>query len=171
MYKNEIHASLLAKLLLNYNYVMIDTCSLMEDSFPLFADDLEVAKKHYFLGSEPIYVLGSSVAELKRHKTNKDRNDKRIAAKRALRILRKSKWHKTITVLKEGKNQSFADQAILSKAMEDRTNYKILVITQDKKLADDLKGLNEQKAVHGKMLAVFKIQQQEIFIRRTISRR
>ena len=158
MFENEMLPSSLAKHLLNYDYVMIDTCSLMEDSFSIWMSALEGAiKRNYINRPIPVYVLDSSLNELKKHKKDRIKNDKRIAAIRALRIIRKCKWHKIVTILKIGKNQNFADKQILAKAQEDRTDYKILVITQDKKLASDLNSINKQLSVKGRFIAIEKI--------------
>lgn len=168
-YQDEKKYSSLARILKDEDYVIIDTCSLMEDSFPEFLDILEETKKEY-LDVLPVYVLDSSIEELKKHAANKEQKDKKIAAKQAIRIIDRARRKKTIDIIsvvsggrdkdKKAKDEEyyFADVEIISKVTLDRTQYQILVITQDKKLASDLLNLNNSQAVHGSKVRVYKIE-------------
>lgn len=66
-------SSSLAKFLNEYDYVFVDTCSLMEDTFPLFMDKLVASKS---IGGEDlqVIVLGECVDELKKHAKEKTKN-------------------------------------------------------------------------------------------------
>ena len=168
-YKDEIRYSSLAKIMSDIDYVIIDTCSLMEDSFPEWLDILVETKEEYLDSTLPIYVLESSVKELERLSKDRRSVDRKIAAKRALRILKKSKRHKVVdfvnigTTLEENSPESdegeyaFADPRIVSLINLDRVRKNIVAITQDKKLASDILRLKNQQSVHGKIVKVYKI--------------
>ena len=66
MYSEEIKSSNLAKFLNNFDKVFMDTCSLMEDSFPLFMDCL-VKSREYWKDGLKVIVLGECMEELKKH--------------------------------------------------------------------------------------------------------
>lgn len=156
MYKDEKKSSSLAETIAPFDYLIVDTCSLMDPNFPDWMDILAGAKG-YLNPKQPILVFYKCVEELKKHATNKEDVSKRIAAKRALKILRHAKWKKLLTVTKKDKTQNFADNAIFVQASYDRLNKRLAVITQDKSLATDLLRLNEQVSQHGFHVYVFKI--------------
>lgn len=178
-YQDEKKYSSLARALKDADYAIIDTCSLMEDSFPEFLDILEETKKEYLEPSFPVYVLESSVEELNKHAKNKEKKDKKIAATQAVRILTKAKKKKTVEIIKassssrsEGwfgrdKNEDdyyFADAEIIAKVTLDRTKYNIVVITQDKKLASDLINLSRSQAVYGSKVHVYKLNENAMLV-------
>lgn len=157
MYSEENRSSGLAKFLSNYDYVYLDTCSLMEDGFPLFMDAL-VASKEYWKEGLRVIVPNECVKELKKHTKNKEKNDARIGATRALKILRHDRWHgKTIEIEKGITDGDFGDQAITQAVIKLRIKNKILIITQDKTLTRDLLNLNQLGSQHGQYLDVYKI--------------
>lgn len=157
MYSEENRSSGLAKFLSNYDYVYLDTCSLMEDGFPIFMDAL-VASKEYWKEGLEVIVPDECIKELKKHSKNKEKNDARIGAKRALKILSHDKWHgKTIVREKGITDGDFGDQAITQAVIKNRIRSKILVITQDKTLTRDLRNLNQLESQHGRNLDVYKI--------------
>ncbi len=157
MYSEENRSSGLAKFLSNYDYVYLDTCSLMEDGFPIFMDAL-VASKEYWKEGLRVIVPNECVKELKKHSKNKEKIDARIGAKRALKILGHDKWHgKTIEREKGITGGDFGDQAITQAVIQNRIRSKILVITQDKTLTRDLRNLNQLESQHGRNLDVCKI--------------
>ena len=156
MYRDEQLASSLAKYLSRYDYAMIDTCSMMEDSFPLWLDILELSKP-YQVKPVPVIVLSTALAELKKHEKSKIA-EKAIAAKRALKIVKVASKKKTISLVKlKWANQDFLDHAMYVKVSSDRLDSKILVITQDKKFASDLLHLNELQSQFGHKISVDKI--------------
>ncbi len=159
MFSDENKASSLARFLTNYDYVILDTCSLMEDSFPSWLDTLNQAKD-YLTEDFVITVPEAAVAELKKHSHDRKNVDKRIPAIRALKIYKEAKRLKLLVASKKSHNQNFADNAIYSQVCEDRLTKKILVITQDKKLATDLKNLNNLNSQRGRKVSVFKVNQE-----------
>ena len=157
MYRDEQLASSLAKLLASFDYAMIDTCSMMEDAFPLWLDILELSKPYQLGSKSQVIVLSTALTELKKHAKSKIA-DKAIAAKRALKIIKTAAKKKTISIVKlKWANQDFLDHAIYVKASSDRLDSKILVITQDKKFATDLLNLNELQSQFGYKISVDKI--------------
>lgn len=155
MYSDENKASSLAKLLIGFDLVMLDTCSLMEDSFPEWLDVLKEAKDYLDPGFTLVVPKACST-ELKKHSISRD-VEKRITSKRALKILKKARHDRLVSIGKKNYNQNFADNAIYSQASQDRLNLKILVITQDKKLATDLKNLNKLNSQRGRPISVYKV--------------
>lgn len=159
MYNEETESSKLAKFLMIYDYVFVDTCSLMEDSFPAFMDTLEGSHEYWKDGFEVI-VLGECVEELEKHSKSKDNQEARIEAKRALKILRhdKFKWHNRIlTITKSKSDDGFADHAIFTAVSDLRIQNKVLIITQDRTLATDLRKLNNLDSQRGRFLAVYRL--------------
>ncbi|MCI1245365.1 MAG: hypothetical protein LKG11_05430 [Bacilli bacterium] len=162
MYKEETKSSNLAKQLSAYDFAFVDTCSLMEDSFPVFMDTL-VTSKEYWREGFSVIVIAECVEELKKHAKSKDKEaqEARIEAKRALKILRHEKWHnRTLEIRKapySGNSTGFADEALYAEISSLRVQNKILVITQDKKLAYDLRSLNTLGSIHGRYLKVCRI--------------
>ena len=99
MYSEETKPSNLAKLLNNFDKVFMDTCSLMEDSFPQFMDCL-VKSHEYWKDGLKVIVLGECMEELKKHSKSKE-GDKFVEAKLAIKILEHNKRHgKTIEITK-----------------------------------------------------------------------
>ena len=88
MYSDENKASSLAKLLVGFDVVMLDTCSLMEDSFPEWLDVLKLAKG-YLNPKFTLVVPKACWSELKKHSISRD-VEKRITSKRALKIPKKA---------------------------------------------------------------------------------
>ena len=157
MYIDENKSSVLAKVMNPFDYVIIDTCSLMDEAFPEWMDVLQNAKEYRKKGQQ-ILVPRRCFEELKKHADQEEDDSKRIDAKRGLKILRHDKWFThLLTITKEVKNENFADNAIYVKVCADRLFSKILIITQDKSLASDLRALNSLKSQNGRPLAVFKI--------------
>jgi len=160
MYSEETKSSSLAKFLSIYDYVFVDTCSLMEDSFPVFMDNL-TASREYWKDGLHVIVLGECVEELKKHSASKDNQEARIEAKRALKILHHDKWfHKILEVTKSNTNYGFADNAIYTAVSSLRIQNKVLIITQDKTLATDLKKLNSLDSQRGRYVLVYRLNQQ-----------
>jgi rRNA-processing protein FCF1 len=160
MYSEETKSSSLAKFLSIYDYVFVDTCSLMEDSFPVFMDNL-TASHEYWRDGLHVIVLGECVEELKKHAASKDNQEARIEAKRALKILHHDKWfHKILEVTKSNTNYGFADNAIYTAVSSLRIQNKVLIITQDKMLATDLKKLNSLDSQRGRYVLVYRLNQQ-----------
>ena len=164
MYTDEKRYSILAKQLRNYDYVIIDTCSLMDESFPDWMNVFEKAKKEYVDDADAdfhAYVPYRCYEELKKHAKSKSKDpeliEKQISAKRALRIVKWAKFRKILEITKKDKEENYADNAITVKVIHDRLDKRILVITQDKGLASDLLYWNHSQSQKGKYVAVYRL--------------
>ena len=162
MYTEEKRYSVLARQLKNFDYLLIDTCSLMDESFPDWMNVFEKAKKEYVDDAKDdfhAYVPYRCYEELKKHAKAKEKTpeliEKQIAAKRALRIVKWAKFRKVLEITKKDKEENYADNAITVKVIHDRLDKRILVITQDKGLASDLLYWNHSQSQRGKYVAVY----------------
>ena len=157
MYSDENKSSILAKQMNGFDYVIIDTCSLMENGFPEWMDALHNAKDYRKKGQQ-ILVPRRCYDELKKHAAQEKDDSRRIDAIRGLKILKRDQWWThLLTITKKDKNENFADNAIFVRVSQDRLFKKILIITQDKSLASDLRALNDLKSQSGRPLEVLKI--------------
>lgn len=156
MNSEETKSASLAKFLNGFSYAIVDTCSLMEESFAIWTETVKEAKPDLKKDLH-IYVLGKCEGELKKHVGNTEEAARAEAAKKALEILKKNKRSKIFEITKVEKHQNFADNAIYTQVSRDRITSKILVITQDKKLASDLKGLNALVSQRGFKVSVYRI--------------
>jgi rRNA-processing protein FCF1 len=156
MFNDENKASSLAKFLNGFDYVIVDTCSLMEDSFPSWMDTL-VNAKDYLRDGLHIQILNKCVDELKKHSKNRDDDSVRIESKRALKILHQVKHSKILEFTKKERGQNFADNVIYTTVSNLRIRYRCLIITQDKGLASDLRDLNSLESQRGYQVAVYKL--------------
>ena len=147
----------LAKLLSNFDRVFVDTCSLMEDSFPRFYDDLKESKRYWKKGLR-ILILDDCYAEIEKHINQDQKQSARIEAMRALEVLKQDKKHLIGRVFTHEKTGTdFFDSAVTSLVNSLRLQYKILIITQDKTLAYDLQKLNEMESQKGRFLRVYRL--------------
>src|SRR5574344_263000 len=156
MFNDENKASSLAKFLNGFDYVIVDTCSLMEDSFSAWMDVL-VNAKDYLRDGLHIQILNKCVDELKKHSKNHDDDSVRIESKRALKILHQVKRSKILEFTKKERGQNFADNVIYTTVSNLRIRYRCLIITQDKGLASDLRDLNSLESQRGYQVAVYKL--------------
>lgn len=141
-----------------FNYVFLDTCSLMDDEFPEFMEVLKDSKD-YLDKNVHIVLLEQVMNELEKNKLSTD-PEPRIGAIRALKIIAKDSGLFGKKILEHWKadpkeEQEFADNVITNRANTLRLNSKVMVITQDRKLARDLLHLNEMESQHGRALKVF----------------
>lgn len=157
IYMQEAKYRELAKLLSNYDCIFMDTCSLMEESFLKLMDSLSILRKDDYW-TEQITVLSQCIDELKKHSKARESN-KRIDAKSALKIIHRDRWHDKIIKIDESTKAQgyFADKVLFNLVNDLRTRKRILVITQDKKLAFDLRSLNHLGSQKGRTVDVYKI--------------
>ena len=158
MYIKEKYSSALAKIITNFDQVYLDTCSLMEESFPEFMDYLDGSREYWNKEDIEIIVLSSVINELKNHIDNKEKIELSIGAKRAYKIIKHAAgvFGKKLIKIEDGESE-FADQEISAKAISNRTKYRILVITQDRKLATDLRKFNSLNSQFGKEIQIYRI--------------
>lgn len=157
-FTEETKASKLAKFLSGIDLCYIDTCSLMEESFGPFLDTLNLSTEYFEDHRPEFIVVGQVVNELEKHAKKGETLELRIDAKRALRFLKlDKKGNKLFTIEKVRSTEDFADPAIYSSISAQRINQKIILISQDKQLADDVRSLNNLDSQHGKFVNVYKV--------------
>lgn len=157
-FTEETKASKLAKFLSGIDLCYIDTCSLMEESFGPFLDTLNLSTEYFEDHRPEFIVVGQVVNELEKHAKKGETLELRIDAKRALRFLKlDKKGNKLFTIEKVRSTEDFADPAIYSSISAQRINKKIILISQDKQLADDVRSLNNLDSQHGKFVNVYKV--------------
>ena len=132
--------------------IFIDTCSMLEDAFPVFVEHIiPLLEKH----NKRIIVPLAVNKELVHHLANPAKPELREPAMRALSILRKYK-STYFRILGDDKD-SFPDNLFLNLFIQFRQKYKMLFITQDKGLAADLLNNNNSNSVHAKAAIVKRI--------------
>ncbi|MCR4561921.1 MAG: hypothetical protein K5694_01770 [Bacilli bacterium] len=165
MYKEELYASNVAKLFAIYDCAFVDTCSLMDDSFPYLMDVLVVSKK-YWNKNFQIVVSEACTKELESNSKKTDEIEKRFDALRALTIIKKDqRWfHKRLLTIKKAPKDSIqedgyvhADNVLITEINSLRIHKKVLLITQDKRLADNIRQLNNMESSKGRFINVYRL--------------
>jgi len=159
-YNEEAGSSKLAITLKRFDLVFLDTCSLMEETFPLFMDYL-VGSRYYletaFHKSPKFILVYAVINELKNHALDKNDEKKQLSALRALKIINDDqkiiKGSNLFTIERKTKDD-FADPLIKARVTEFKIKNKILVITQDKMLADGIKSTNNDPSQKGRFVEV-----------------
>jgi len=153
MFIDEKHSSSLAKFLNQFNITILDTCSIMEEGFLKFADNLSNAKD-YLKKENEIIVFRKCVKELKKHSKDNKNDYKRVDALRGLKVLKQLKRTNAVSFKFARGNKNFADNVIYTYVSNHRISKTILVITQDKNLCQDLKNLNKSLSQGGRPILV-----------------
>ena len=129
----------------------------MEESFGPFLDCLYLSSEYDETKDLKYIVVSQVVNELEKH-TKSDSLEQRVDAKRAIRFLKMDRrGKKLLTIDKVRGVEDFADAAIYSSISGLRINKKVLLITQDKTLADDVRKLNSLDSQHGKYVSIYKV--------------
>lgn len=148
---SENNAADLAKYFSGDRKVFIDTCSMMDDSFPAF---MKHAAPLLARNGIRIIVCTSVFKELDRHSRDISRPDRQEAVRRAYHCLLKYRG----CFSKRGeKSDAFPDSLFQSLCMKFRMQYDMLFITQDRGLAADLLNINSGISVHGHPVLVRRI--------------
>lgn len=132
--------------------IFIDTCSMLEESFPLFVEHVvPLLEKH----NKRIIVPLAVNKELIHHLENPDKPELRAPAIRALSIL--DRYRNTYFRILGDESDSFPDNLFLDLYIRFRQNFSMLFITQDKDLAVDILNNNESKSVRANAAVVKRI--------------
>lgn len=135
--------------------IFIDTCSMLEDSFPLFVGHvLPLLDKN----NNRIIVATSVCQELVGHMDNPKKPELRGKAIRALQILNKYK-DSYFRILGET-GDTFPDNLFQTLYPRFRLKYRMLFITQDNGLAADLLNANKSNSVRAYPAMVKRITEQ-----------
>ncbi len=132
--------------------IFIDTCSMLEDSFPLFVEHvIPLLVKH----NNHIIVPLSVTRELVHHLENPNKPELREPAIRALQIL--NRFRNTYFRILGCESDSFPDNLFLDLYIQFRQKYHMVFITQDKGLAVDILNNNDSNSVRANAAVVKRI--------------
>lgn len=132
--------------------IFIDTCSMLEESFPLFVKHIiPLLEKH----NNRIIVPLAVNKELIHHLENPSKPELREPAIRALRIL--DQYRNSYFRILGDESDSFPDNLFLHLYIQFRQSYRMLFITQDKGLAVDILNNNNSQSVHANAAVVKRI--------------
>lgn len=125
--------------------IMIDTCSLMHDKCEsVILQLIPALEKH----GKKLLVPEKVIAELNKHHRCYTDPAKSRAADRALKLCRLLMAHGCMSVRGESRD-NFADNTFYVALSQYRTQYHMLLITQDRGLTRDVLKLNELRSVRG----------------------
>lgn len=125
--------------------IMIDTCSLMHDKCSLMVEKLLPALcKH----GKKVVVPAKVIAELKKHQKNTADPFRAAAAVQGLSLCMKLKQAECLSI-RGADRDNFADNTFFVAISGYRYKYSILLITQDRKLGQDVLRLNEMRSTKG----------------------
>ncbi len=132
--------------------IFIDTCSMLEESFPLFVEHvIPLLEKH----NNRIIVPLAVNKELIHHLENPNKPELRASAIRALTIL--DRYKNTYFRILGNESDSFPDNLFLHLYIQFRQDFRMLFITQDKGLAVDILNNNNSHSVHANAAVVKRI--------------
>ncbi|MDR2582231.1 MAG: hypothetical protein LBC75_01980 [Fibromonadaceae bacterium] len=133
--------------------IYIDTCSLMETPIEKFFEKANPILKKY---NKKIIVLSVVIRELKKiTDSEKYELEKRIKAKNALKEL--NPINEIELSNEEDSNEELADQVFMIYFQKYRREYKMLLISQDSPLSNEILRMNNNKAVRGEKCVVCRI--------------
>lgn len=140
----------------NYK-IFIDTCSLLDNPIAInkiFFGVSSRLKNNNIKINIPLTVI----SEVEKHCQNTKNLSLRSKAKRAYRLLGEWQRQGIIEICgNKNENDIFADCDFLSAFTRLRIQSKLLLITQDKKLAADIIKLNAHKSIRGKDVDVLRL--------------
>lgn len=130
--------------------IMIDTCSLMHDKCSsVILALLPALEKH----GKKLLVPEKVITELYKHRGSRSDQAKAASANRALRMLQMLREHGCLSIRGE-RTDNFADNAFYVALSQYRTEYHMLLITQDRGLTRDVLQLNQMRSVRGHPIEV-----------------
>lgn len=136
--------------------LFIDTCSLLHDSSEKFWEHLIPLLERY---NKKVIIQKKCVDELYKHQDNKDKPELAKKAYYALKKIQQLMSSGYVEVRGEPSDK-FADNVFLMVFTKFRMEHKLLLITQDRDLAEEIAALNDSDAVKFKKgIAVKQINQ------------
>lgn len=143
----------LQEILKNYDDVIFDTCAILSSGFiPLLKRNaLKVEQIHKYL------LLHSAVINELIRISRTPENDKYELSKETLYILKALEMKKIFKYIGNNRNLKLADQQFLEFVINYRSQNKILVITLDNDLINDILMENELESYSGNTISVMKI--------------
>ncbi len=135
----------------NYK-IFVDTCSLMNTANTAFWADVALLLQRY---KKQLIIAHKVVQELTKHQKSSD-SRKATQAKNAMKVL--VKLDKVGLLDKRGETtDTFADNTFLAQFTRHSIAHKLLLITQDRALAQDILNLNNTGSVNRKTIYVRRI--------------
>jgi len=132
--------------------IYIDTCSLMETPFEKFFEKANPILRNY---NKKLIVPSVVVNELRKIADSKD-PEKQGKAKTAINVLDTIMSEIELSN-EEDDNEKIADQVFKIIFERYRNKCKMLLITQDLVLSDEILSINNSQAVHGEKCVVYRI--------------
>ncbi len=140
----------------NYK-IFIDTCSLLENPM-VISKIFQGAASILQSNNAKINIPLSVISEVEKHCKNVVNPSLRLKAKRTYKLLEEWQKQRIIEICgNKDENDIFADCDFLSAFTRLRIKSRLLLITQDKKLASDIINLNGHKSINGKDVAVLRV--------------
>lgn len=124
--------------------IFIDTCSLLCEMAPSFWQNIIPYLEKY---NSKVIIPNKCIEELYKHQDNTNNPELAKQANKSLGLIKKMLESGYVDIRGE-QSDSFADNVFLAVFTKFRMNYKLLLITQDKKLAEDIIALNKSGAVY-----------------------
>lgn len=152
--KNEISRKIIEQYVKDGYKIFIDTCSLLEDSVNIFWQSI-IPYLHQY--SSKIIIPLRCIEELQKHQ--KDISNPNLAndALNSLKVIKQLLAAEYVEIRGES-TDNFADNVFIVVFTKFRMTEKLLLITQDRDLSEDILKLNESKAVtHANPIHVKKI--------------
>lgn len=125
--------------------IMIDTCSLMHDKCGLLIDQLLPALRRH---GKKLIVPAKVVAELKKHQKDTSDPFRAASAEQGLALCVRLRQADCLSI-RGADRDNFADNTFFVAIGSYRYKYSILLITQDRKLGQDVLRLNEMQSTKG----------------------
>lgn len=134
--------------------IFLDTCSLMHYNFKVLSDELiPLLSKN----KKKVIITIRVLEELKKHSINSKEKPETVEnAKKALEIIDIMRQKKLIDFRGEN-TDNFTDNVFGTVFSKHRLSHKLLLITQDGNLAEDILSLNNLKSVKGYEVSVKRI--------------
>ena len=133
--------------------IFIDTCSILHPKSDRFWENIIPFLIQY---QKKVIIPLRCIEELEKHKANTEKQKLADKANNCLKTLEKLIKAGFVEVRGE-KSDNFADNVFYVVFSKFRMNYKLLLITQDNSLAQDINNINEIKSVKAKPVKVKKI--------------
>lgn len=133
--------------------IFIDTCSLLSPHAGQFWKNIIPFLKKY---NNRVIIPQKVIEELKKHSKQSEKTDLASASLQTLKFLTQLQKQSLIDVRGEA-GDNFADNVFQVVFTKFRMNYHLMLITEDKDLAEDILKLNDSKSVKAKPIIVKRI--------------
>lgn len=143
--------------------IFIDTCSLLDDKACIFLKNI---KPYLKTNNNQIIISSKVIEELEKHSKNSEPNKEELS-KNAIKMLDEilpNLQDEGLIKIHGEKNDPFADAVFHYVFEKFRIQHKLLLITQDNKLAKEILSKNENESVKGYKIFVRRIEPKNGFL-------